>query len=265
MKLKSAVMLLTLAALTNSLSAQADEAEEKAKTIMQKVEANASGFKDMQDKLKMVVTSQEGSKSEREMQIKALAETDGGSRSMTLFTKPKRDAGVGLLNISDKDGNEGQWVFLPSSKKIKKITSSSKSSYFWGSDFTYEDLSNGVGYQYKFVGEQACGDKKCYVIDRFPGKFESAYAKTTSLIETDRYLPLQATFYDDKNQIIKTLTFKNYIQHQNKYWKPESIEMVNSSAGSKTELTSLEIKFDQGLNANAFSEQGLERAAQSVQ
>ncbi len=264
MKFKTTVAFCVLSFVLENAWA-ADPAEDKAKDIMKKVEANASGFKDMQDKMKMTVTNQDGSKSEREMIIKAVADPAGGSRSMTLFTKPKRDAGVGLLNIADKDGNEGQWVFLPASKKVKKIASNSKSSYFWGSDFTYEDLSSEAGYQYKFVGEQACGDKKCFVIDRFPGKLESAYTKTTTLIESERYIPVQATFYDDKNQVIKTLNFKNYSQHEGKYWKPESVEMVNSSAGSKTELTSVEIKFDQGLSVNGFTEQGLERAAQAVQ
>ena len=220
--------------------------------IVERAKQNGEGLKDMSHEIRMILVDESGDETEREMLMKAMSEEGGKSYSMSIFTAPKREKGISLLTVSKKDGDK-QYLYLPSSRRVKRITSSNKSSSFRGSEFTFEDLSDQKTEDYRFekVKEAPCGELTCYVVDRFPKKAEeSSYAKTQLWIDTEHFRPIKADFYDKDNALLKTMETFNYQRVEDKYWNPEKVVMSNHQTGKSTRLISGKLTLNSGLKAS---------------
>ena len=225
--------------------------------IIDRARQNSSGFKDMTHRVRMVLIDEKGDKSERDMLLKARVGDDGTSNSLAIFTAPQREKGIALLTTAKKDKGDEQWLYLPSTKRLKRITGSSRASSFRGSEFTFEDLSdqNPDLYTFERVQDEPCGELQCYVVDRFPGKgMESSYSKTRLWIDTANFRPFKADFYDADGKLFKIMQASGYQLIDEHYWNPEKLVMTNMQTKKATELLSLELKLNTGLKESEFSE-----------
>lgn len=248
------LLVLLLPAL--SLLAHA-EAPLTGKDIIDRAKQNASGFKDMTHRVRMVLVDEKGGKSEREMLLKALVEENGTAHSLSIFTAPQREKGIALLSEAKSGEADQQWLYLPSTKRLKRITGASRTSSFRGSEFTFEDLSDQNSDQYRFelINQEACGSQTCFVIDRFPGAgMESSYSKARLWIDTEHYRPMKADFYDLDGKLLKAMEAFDYSLFENKYWKPARVVMTSRVNGKATEMQSLDLKMNTGLQVAEFSE-----------
>lgn len=229
-----------------------------AKEIISQAEHNASGFKDMSQRMSMKNVSNTGEIAQNEMWVRVLTD-QGNTRSLTVFTQPARDKGIALLSQATSNGESQQWLYLPTSKRVKKIAAGNRESSFRGSEFTFEDLAgmDSSAYQFELIGEKPCGNDTCYVLDRMPKMDTSAYSHTHLYIDKLVYLPRQAEFFDKKGQPLKSLSFENYQKHENQFWKPEILRMKNLQTGCSTEIDSLKVDFNTGLKESVFTEANL--------
>jgi len=229
--------------------------------IVKRAEKNATGFSDMTNRVIMSLVDEDGNVSEREMVVKTIALGGGESRTLTLFTKPSREKGIALLTHSHKSDSDEQWLYLPASKRVKKIASSNVGSSFRGSEFTYEDISNQRRDNYRFdlVTTEACGVRTCFVIDRVPNFDESSYSRTRLYIDKEQYLLQKGEFFDKGNQLLKMMTISDYTMHANGVWKPGAILMKNRQNTKSTELRSLDLHFNIGLKEKDFTKLSLRK------
>lgn len=251
----SRILIAALLLLTATFSHA--EAPLTGKDIIESAKQNASGFQDMTHRVRMVLVDEKGGKSEREMLLKGLVEKDGTSHSLSIFTAPQREKGIALLSEVKAGEADQQWLYLPSTKRLKRITGANRTSSFRGSEFTFEDLSDQNSSQYRFdlINQEACASQTCFVIDRFPGAgMESSYSKTRLWIDTEHYRPIKADFYDQSGKLLKTMEAHDYSLFDNKYWKPARVVMSNQTNGKATEMLSLELKMNTGLQASEFTE-----------
>lgn len=224
--------------------------------IIEKAKLNGKGFKDLTHTVKMVLVDAAGDTTEREMLMKAMTETSGDSYSMSIFTAPQREKGISLLTVSEKSASDKQYLYLPSTRRVKRITSSNKGSSFRGSEFTFEDLSDQKtdDYRFELVNEEACGAQTCFVVDRFPKSDESSYSKTRLWIDKDYYRPIKADFFDRDNKLLKTMEATGYELVESQYWNPKQVTMSNRQTGNSTRMVSVELKMNTGLRSSEFTE-----------
>ncbi len=224
--------------------------------VIEKAKQNGKGFKDLKHEVKMVLLDGEGDATEREMLMKAMVEEDGDSFSMLIFTAPRREKGISLLTVSEKGEADKQYLYLPSSRRTKRITSSNKGSSFRGSEFTFEDLSDQKTEDYRFemVTQEPCREQTCYVVDRFPKSDESSYSKTRMWIDTEFFRPIKAEFFDRDNKLLKTMQADGYELFENQYWNPAEVVMSNIQTGKSTKMLSLSLEMNSGLRASEFTE-----------
>jgi outer membrane lipoprotein-sorting protein len=224
--------------------------------IVEKAKENGKGFKDMTHKIKMILVDEAGDTTEREMLMKAMTKKSGDAYSMSIFTAPQREKGISLLTVAEKSASDKQYLYLPSTRRVKRITSSNKGSSFRGSEFTFEDLSDQKteDYDFKLVTESACGDLTCYVVDRFPKSDDSSYSKTQLWIDKTHFRPIKADFFDKDQKLLKTMETENYRLFEEQYWNPETVVMFNHQTGKSTKMQSLELKMNTGLRASEFTE-----------
>ena len=131
------ILLLSFPLLTT-----AQKAEERGLEIVSKAIEADRGFGSSSVDLRMVLKNKNGQLSERTLSNKTLELDEDGDKSMIVFTSPKDIKGTSTLTFTHKQGADDQWLFLPSIKRTKRISSSNKSGPFVGSEFAYEDLSS---------------------------------------------------------------------------------------------------------------------------
>jgi hypothetical protein len=251
-------ILLTLGALI----AHAETAEEKGLAIAKEADRRDSGFVDQTADLTMELRNKQGDSSIRFLHIKTLEVKNDGDKSLSVFEKPADVKGTAFLTFSHALVPDEQWLYLPALKRVKRINSNNKSGPFMGSEFAYEDLASQevAKYTYKYLRDEKANGADCFVVERFPTYEQSGYKRQLVWINKAEYRPEKIEFYDRKNTLLKTLTFSGYKQYLNKFWRADTMTMINHQNGKSTILSWNNYAFKTGLSDRDFNQNALKRA-----
>lgn len=163
---------------------------------------------DQTSNLKMSLINRDGDT--RVRQIKQFNKEMGEmEKSIMYFISPADVKNTSFMNWTyDSDKNDDQWIYLPAIRKIKRISSDSKSDYFMGSDFTYDDLGDRKVEQddHTILGEETINGNNYYIIQSIPKDDEYMYSRTVTWINKDNFVGLKKEFYDEDNELLKTLS-----------------------------------------------------------
>ncbi len=244
-----------------SLPVQAQTAEEKGLEIAKAARAYDRGFADFTADMVMTLKTKTGNTSTRNIRIKTREVEDDGDKSLSIFDEPNDVKGTAMLTYSHGLDPDDQWLYLPALKKVKRINSRNKSGPFMGSTFAFEDLGSQEveKYTYKLIGEEACGEWQCYVLERFPAYKHSGYTRQIAWLDKDAYRVVKAEYYDRKKALLKTLTTSEFQQFLGHYWRPGVMDMVNHQNGKSTKLEWKNYAFQTGLSDRDFRSQALKR------
>lgn len=243
------------------LSAATDEA--KGIAIMTELDDRDFGFGDMEVDLDMTLRNAHGQEVKRQQRNKTLevADITQGDKSLIIFDNPRDVKGTAFLTFSKILDPDDQWLYLPSLKRVKRISSKNKSGPFIGSEFAYEDISSQevAKYTYKYLRNEACGDMDCFVVERYPAYEYSGYTKQITWIDTQEFRILKVDFYDRKSELLKTLTYEGYKQYLGQYWRADKFVMNNHQNGKSTEIAWKNYRFKVGLKESDFTQANLKR------
>ncbi|MEM9725616.1 MAG: outer membrane lipoprotein-sorting protein [Pseudomonadota bacterium] len=255
----AAVGLLVAGAI--AAPALAVDAAQRGFEIAQKSDRSDNGFGDSAVSAKMILRNAAGKSTEREMTFRTLERENEevGDKSLVVFQSPRDVRSTALLNHAQILTSDDQWLYLPALKRVKRISSSSKSGPFVGSEFAFEDFTAGElkKFNYEFIGEDTVRDKAVYVVDRFPLYENSGYTRQRSYIDQETYQLRRLEFFDRKSSKLKTLDFLNYKRYAQKFWRAHLFRMVNHQTGKSTDIVYDEYTFGQGLSASDFDQSKL--------
>ncbi len=198
--------LLLLTTLTASLFAMSSEEVAKKSYDM------ISGYKSSLSKTTMILKNAEGVENIRKLEIKKIEDEDG-DKSLLNFLYPDDLKDTKLLSYEVIGGDDKQWLYLPSLKRIKRISSRNKSGSFMASEFSYEDISsqNYKNYSYEGEAEEVTKDAvNYYKITRTPIDANSGYSKQVIWIEKATFLAKYGEYYDKQNRLLKKINFTEY-------------------------------------------------------
>ncbi len=221
-----------------------------------------TGWVDSQVDLQMILRNSQGQESKRQIRLKALEIDGDGDKSLSIFDTPRDVKGTAFLSFTHAVKADDQWLYLPALKRVKRISSSNKSGPFMGSEFAFEDLSSQEieKYKYKWLRDEKLDGKDTFVSERYPQYKHSGYTRMIVWMDKEIYMPVKVEYYDRKDSLLKTLTFKDYKQYLDKYWRPDSQNMINHQSKKSTELIWADYKFDTGLTDRDFDKNSLKRA-----
>ncbi len=254
------IILAGIAFLTISI-ASAQSAEERGLQIAVAADKADQGFNSSIVNLKMTLKNKNGQTSERLLVTRTLEQTEDGDKSMIVFNSPKDVKGTSTLTFTHKVGSDDQWLFLPSIKRVKRISSNNKSGPFVGSEFAYEDLSSQEveKYSYKFLEEKG----SLLIVEQDPVDPKSGYTRRIVSYNKDKgYRIEKVEFYDRKNSLLKTLTYSDYKLYKGKFWRALTFNMVNHQSNKETLLKFSEYNFEAELADEDFTQVALQRAGQ---
>lgn len=252
--------LIVLAiSIISTIGINAQTAEERGLEIAKASEQADLGFGSSTVELKMTLKNKNGQTSERLMTTKTLELTEDGDHSLIVFNSPKDVKGTATLTFTHKVGSDDQWLFLPSIKRVKRISSNNKSGPFVGSEFAYEDLASQEveKYAYKFLEEKG----NLLLVEQDPVDPKSGYTRRIVTYNKDKgYRIEKVEFFDRKNSLLKTLTYSDYKLYKNKFWRAGSFNMVNHQSNKETLLMFSDYNFEVNLTDEDFTQVALQRA-----
>jgi outer membrane lipoprotein-sorting protein len=182
-------------------------------------------------------------------------------KSIMFFISPADVKNTSFMNWSyDSDKPDDQWIYLPALRKVKRISSDSKSDYFMGSDFTYDDLGDRKldADTHKLLREENVDGKDCYVVESVSKDEDYMYSKTITWIRKDNFVGVKKDFYDEDGELLKTLSIKN-VEKISGFWTITKSEMNNIQKNHKTIMELSDVKINVGVPASKFTERMMMR------
>ena len=94
----------------------------------------------------------------------------GDSKAIIRFTAPAEVKGVALLVVNHPDRSSDQWMWTPAIGRDRRIALQDRSTRFFGTDFSFEDLEERDvnQYDFKLTGEEAVDGAACWRIEARP-------------------------------------------------------------------------------------------------
>jgi len=211
--------------------------------------------------LTMSLVNSRGDKRVRE--IKQYLKDFGDMEKKTMFFVAPADVyNTSFMNWSydEKGKNDDQWIYLPALKRVKRISSDSKSDYFMGSDFTYDDLGDRqpAADTHELLREEEVDGDMCFVVKSIPKEEEYMYSKTITWIVKDKWVGKKKEFYDEDDELLKTLSIEKSVVIKDFIVTTLSL-MKNVQSGHKTIMELKNVKVDEGISDRKFTERAMKK------
>ena len=214
---------------------------------------------------RMQIVSQGGETKERRMATYTRTGPQELSKTLIRFLAPRDVENTGLLTWEGKDGNDDQWLYLPSTRKVKRIVAGAKKNRFMGTDFTYEDLrpENLALHTYTLIGSETLDGQECFLVEAVPATerqaTDSGYSKRRQWISKVNYFTIKQEFYDRKGKLEKVGAARKVTSIKGTIWRAGELEMRDVQAGTRTVLLAERRVLDTGLKDSFFTEAELTR------
>ena len=258
--MKNLKILVSVIAIIISISYQTIAQEMTARDIIEKVYNRAEGD-DQTSNLTMTLINKSGK--ERIRKIKQFTKDMGDmEKSIMFFQSPADVKNTSFMNwtYDDESKSDDQWIYLPALKKTKRISSDSKSDYFMGSDFTYDDLGDRKldDDTHELLREETIDGVAYYVVESTPRDEDYMYSKTITRVRKDNFIGLKREFYDEDEDLLKTLHIKKF-EEISGFLIITNSEMHNVQKDHKTKMVLSDIKINTGISDSKFTERMMMR------
>lgn len=212
-----------------------DLVEEKQSTDTGKSEISMIVYPDLHDK-----------DNHRDMRI--LSYSRGEDESYMEFITPRSIKGLRILSV---EGN--QWVFFPSTGRVRKIAAKSKKESVSGvgGDFSYEDLGGGnMKEKYNLTLLESSADS--WIIEGFAKDDDSAYSRIVMTIDKEKVMMMKIEYYTEEEGHYKDLIIQK-VRNIGGRDVPAQMVMVNREKESMTVVITHTAEYDIPIDDRYFN------------
>lgn len=222
---------------------------------------NREDGKDVYTEATLVLIDERGRVRNREMRY--LQRDHGNDEQLTMiFTGPTDVKGVGFQNITyDEKKNEpdGQWLYMPAFRQIRRISATDKRGSFMGSEFAYIDLEKPrvSDYTQKVTGEAAVLGRPCWVVERVARDAEvrarTGYHKTIAWIDKESKVALKQSYFDAKGIEFKQMNVLKFEKIQD-IWTIMEMDVHDRVTKKRSKLVFRNVRYNVGLGDKFFNQ-----------
>ncbi|MBN2205870.1 MAG: outer membrane lipoprotein-sorting protein [Candidatus Aminicenantes bacterium] len=246
---RSAILIL-IGALAASAAAfaQAPSAEE----ILDRVDRNAvPGSK--------ILVSEMTIHGRRESRtIRAKSWIEGEDKAFTEYLDPPRERGVKMLKLGDR-----LWTYSPDTDRAISISGHMLRQSVMGSDLSYEDMMEDRtlrdAYEARVAGDEAVGDRPCWVLELTAKSGDVAYPSRKSWVDKERFVVLKEERYAKSGKLLKTLEAGAVGRVQGRWLPFEAVFRDALKEGGGTEFRILSVAFDAPIPEALFTKASLRK------
>jgi hypothetical protein len=184
----------------------------------------------------------------------------GRSKAVLRFTAPAEVKGVALLVVNHPDRASDQWMWTPAIARDRRIALQDRSTRFFGTDFSFEDLEERDvdQFEYKLLGEESIDGAACWRIESRPKQSKtSQYTRSVVWVRQDHYIFARLESYI-ADLVVRRLNYSQ-IENAQGIWSARRLEMTDLRRQSRTILRLEKLTYNLPLDEEAFTLQALRR------
>ena len=210
----------------------------------------------------------------RERQALVLKLKQEGARLTRIsYLEPRSVEGVSFLShdFHSADRDDDRWLFVPATRRARRLPASARGDYFLGTDFTYEDIQSELkfnmdDYDFEYRGTETLDGKKLHVIAGTPRNEDIArqlgYGAFEALVDETTWMPVKVDFQDPDREPLKTINVHR-VETIDGIVTATRIEATNHQTGHSTVFALRDVSHPDTLPGNIFQPSGLTRGLPS--
>ena len=178
----------------------------------------------------------------------------GNSKGMLRFTVPAEVKGVGLLIVNHTDRASDQWLWRPNIGREQRIALQDRSTRFFGTDFSFEDLEERdvAQFDYKLLGDE----KDTWKLQSTPRK-SSQYTYGYLWVKKDNYTIVKVESYNKKG-LVRVIDYWDF-ELAKGIWTARTIEVADVTRNSRTTLKYDKLEYNLPMKDGDFTLDALRR------
>ncbi len=182
----------------------------------------------------------------------------GTSKAVLRFTAPAEVKGVALLIVNHPERSSDQWMWTPALARERRIALQDRSTRFFGTDFSFEDLEERDvdQFEYSLAGDQTIDGQACWRIESRPARGKvSQYTRSEVWVRKDLYVFAQVENYI-RDRLVRRLKYSDFVNAQG-IWTARTLEMTDLRRNSRTVLRLDKLQYNVPLRQEDFTLQAL--------
>lgn len=234
------------------------QAADDARTVVAELQRRTSVSSQRYEGLLRVLDAR-GKVSDKRWTLERLG-SHGDSRMLLRFVQPAEVKGVALLVANHPDRASDQWMWTPALERDRRIALQDRSTRFFGTDFSFEDLEERDVDQFDYVmlGDDTVDGVSCWKIQSTPRQTKtSQYTRSIVWIRKDHYAMVRIESYA-KDELVRRLNYGNLTNVQG-IWTAKTLDMTDVTRGSRTTLTIDKLEYNLPMKPEDFTLQAIRR------
>lgn len=213
-----------------------------ARKLLQTVfDKNSSGFQTGQSKTSITLTLASGKSKTWTTLARVIRGPDGRLKTRATFLEPPDSVGTELLMLEQGKNSAGQsevvqYLWLPKTKRLRRISGAQRNEPFMGTDFSFGDLEgkNAQAGTAKVMGPEAAGGVPCTKVEVAIADPADVYGKVVLWIDEKALVPRKIQFHDKAGLLVKTLEVERVKALEGGRSLMEKLKMINHLRNSTT-------------------------------
>lgn len=254
MNKRSVLAVLALAATLSARPFAADDGRRIIDEAQKRTDVKSERYEGL-----LETVSESGERAEKRWAFERLG-SHGQSKVVIAFKSPPEVKGVALLIVNHPDRASDQWMWTPAIERDRRIALQDRSTRFFGTDFSFEDLEERDvdQYDYTLLGDDTIDGAATWKIQSTPKQTKtSQYSKSLVWIRKDNYAWARVESYV-KDQAVRRLNYSN-IGNVQGIWTARQLEMFDLRRNSRTRLTLDKLEYNVPLKEDDFTLQAIRR------
>jgi len=184
----------------------------------------------------------------------------GASKAVLRFVAPPEVNGVALLIHNHPDRASDQWMWTPALQRDRRIALQDRSTRFFGTDFSFEDLEERdvEQYDYRLLGEGPIDGAPCWKLESRPKKSRSSqYTHSYLWIRKDNYGFAMVEGWK-KDKIVRRVQYRR-IENVQGIWTARQMEVSEPDQKSRTVMRLEKLEYNVPMKDEDFTLQAMRR------
>lgn len=219
--------------------------------------------------IEMTLTNRRGKVRQRQALVLKLIESPGERSTRITFLEPRAIRNTSFLSHDRGENSESRWLYLPATKRIRRIPSSDRGDHFLGTDFSYEDIQSDLKFDlddYDFT-LGVTTDAGAYTLSGTPRNAaiakELGFDRFAATIDAVSFLPGRIEFFEGEDTPFKVVEVRKQALIDG-YWTATEIFADHRRNRHSTLFEYSEVTYLEDLDARYFDPAYLERALPAV-